>query len=276
MNSASSFHAISWLVSSEVNSEESEVTTSNSSNRCYGPQGVLAAYTPYGLSACSSGCNVLGYIGQRLDQWVEGYHLGQGRRLYSPARGTFCSPDPLSPFGKGGVNAYAYCGGDPVNFTDPTGLSRTWGRIRPPDSSPRRRASAPLKATPVQKHGKRRHSLPWQWKNNQELPGYTEATQHIDQRQLDAVRYSPETQRDKVIPTYNQSTDPRGLAAQTFADDHSARNPERSGIPAPLNTARRQPPTLKQWAVRVAAGVILVGLVVGPILASQIRGGGQA
>ncbi|ORC43846.1 hypothetical protein BZK31_28960, partial [Pseudomonas floridensis] len=33
----------------------------------------------------------------------------------------FNSPDSLSPFGKGGLNAYAYCLGDPVNRKDPTG-----------------------------------------------------------------------------------------------------------------------------------------------------------
>ncbi|WEK28434.1 MAG: RHS repeat-associated core domain-containing protein [Candidatus Pseudomonas phytovorans] len=252
------------------------MTTSSSNNLCSCPKGLLATYTAYGMNACSSGCNVLGYNGQPLDPWVEGYHLGQGRRLYSPARGTFCSPDPLSPFGKGGVNAYAYCGGDPVNFTDPTGLFRRWGHMRPPAYSPKRRASGPLKATPVRISRKRRDSLPSNWKDNEELPGFTEASRHIDQRQLDAVRYNPATQRDKVIPTYKQSKDPRGLAAQTFADDHFGRSAETSGIPAFLNIARRQPSTLKRWSVRVAAGVIGVGLVVGPILASQIRGGGQA
>jgi len=35
----------------------------------------------------------------------------------------FNSPDSLSPFGKGGVNAYAYCAGDPVNRADANGHS---------------------------------------------------------------------------------------------------------------------------------------------------------
>jgi hypothetical protein len=33
----------------------------------------------------------------------------------------FYSADKLSPFGAGGVNAYAYCQGDPVNNVDPSG-----------------------------------------------------------------------------------------------------------------------------------------------------------
>jgi hypothetical protein len=35
----------------------------------------------------------------------------------------FNSPDSLSPFGKGGLNAYTYCVGDPINSSDPTGHS---------------------------------------------------------------------------------------------------------------------------------------------------------
>lgn len=35
----------------------------------------------------------------------------------------FHSPDNMSPFGEGGLNAYVYCEGDPVNFVDPEGHS---------------------------------------------------------------------------------------------------------------------------------------------------------
>lgn len=33
----------------------------------------------------------------------------------------FISPDRISPFGRGGINSYTYCNGDPVNRTDPSG-----------------------------------------------------------------------------------------------------------------------------------------------------------
>ncbi|MEE4693607.1 RHS repeat-associated core domain-containing protein, partial [Pseudomonas alliivorans] len=41
---------------------------------------------------------------------------------FNPVLMRFNSPDRLSPFGEGGLNAYAYCKGDPVNQVDPTGL----------------------------------------------------------------------------------------------------------------------------------------------------------
>ncbi|GGZ39097.1 hypothetical protein GCM10010387_36480 [Streptomyces inusitatus] len=49
------------------------------------------------------------------------YLLGNGYRAYSPTLSRFHSPDAASPFGAGGLNAYAYCSGDPVNYVDPAG-----------------------------------------------------------------------------------------------------------------------------------------------------------
>lgn len=49
------------------------------------------------------------------------YLLGQGYRAYSPVLMRFTSADSWSPFGRGGLNAYAYCLGDPVNAVDPSG-----------------------------------------------------------------------------------------------------------------------------------------------------------
>ena len=65
--------------------------------------------------------SVLGFNGERIDPVLGGYHLGNGYRLYSPSLRRFTSPDSMSPFGQGGINPYAYCEGDPINNTDPSG-----------------------------------------------------------------------------------------------------------------------------------------------------------
>ncbi|MDR0277930.1 MAG: RHS repeat-associated core domain-containing protein [Paucimonas sp.] len=63
----------------------------------------------------------LAFNGQMREHPQGWYHLGHGRRIYSPQLMRFHCADPLSPFDAGGLNAYAYCQGDPLNFTDPTG-----------------------------------------------------------------------------------------------------------------------------------------------------------
>lgn len=63
----------------------------------------------------------LGYNGQLHESGLDWQILGNGYRVYNPTLMRFHSPDSLSPFGDGGVNAYAYCAGDPINQLDPTG-----------------------------------------------------------------------------------------------------------------------------------------------------------
>ncbi|WP_373874200.1 RHS repeat-associated core domain-containing protein [Pseudomonas faucium] len=82
----------------------------------------LVAYTAYGFSAPQQGlASSLGFNGERLNLPAAGYFLGNGYRLYNPQLMRFLSSDKLSPFGRGGLNAYVYCAGDPVNKIDPSG-----------------------------------------------------------------------------------------------------------------------------------------------------------
>ncbi|WP_180204257.1 RHS repeat-associated core domain-containing protein [Pseudomonas sp. SbOxS1] len=80
------------------------------------------AYTPYGHRPVGNGLlSLLGFNGERPDPVTGHYHLGNGYRQFNPVLMRFNSPDSWSPFGKGGINAYAYCAGDPINRADPTG-----------------------------------------------------------------------------------------------------------------------------------------------------------
>jgi len=65
--------------------------------------------------------NMIGFNGERRDPVTGLYHLGRGIRAYSPQLMRFYAADSISPFGAGGINSYAYCLGDPINFIDPNG-----------------------------------------------------------------------------------------------------------------------------------------------------------
>ncbi|WP_259695878.1 RHS repeat-associated core domain-containing protein [Pseudomonas frederiksbergensis] len=81
-------------------------------------------YTAYGeQSAQQEVVTQLGFNGQLREAKIGWYLLGNGYRAYNPRLMRFHSPDSLSPFGEGGLNAYMYCGGEPVMNSDPTGHS---------------------------------------------------------------------------------------------------------------------------------------------------------
>lgn len=88
-------------------------------------QNAECRYTAYGYSAGGVHLGaLLGFNGERADILLWAYILGNGRRVYSPELMRFHSPDIFSPFAAGGLNVYAYCAGDPVNFNDPSGQFR--------------------------------------------------------------------------------------------------------------------------------------------------------
>ncbi len=79
---------------------------------------------PYGLPmATSTGQekNPYKYSGKELET-EDGLDLYDfGARQYYPAIAMFNRPDPMA-ITKPDINPYSYCNGDPVNYTDPTGM----------------------------------------------------------------------------------------------------------------------------------------------------------
>ena len=85
------------------------------------------AYSPYGHRIDDALVSShLGYNGERREGQTGWYLLGKGYRVFNPLLMRFHSPDNLSPFGEGGLNAYGYCEGEPINNLDPTGHT-LWG-----------------------------------------------------------------------------------------------------------------------------------------------------
>ncbi|MEE8873826.1 RHS repeat-associated core domain-containing protein [Pseudomonas helleri] len=87
------------------------------------PKGALhaQAYSPFGHHPIGTSLNGAGFNGERPEPVTGHYLLGQGYRAFNPVLMRFNSPDSWSPFGDGGINAYAYCDNDPLNKVDPTG-----------------------------------------------------------------------------------------------------------------------------------------------------------
>ncbi|MDH0731613.1 RHS repeat-associated core domain-containing protein [Pseudomonas sichuanensis] len=80
------------------------------------------SYSAYGaIPAALTMAQTLMFNGEWCEPETQCYHLGNGHRLFSPSLMRFYSFDTSSPFDKGGINGYAYCVGDPVNFIDPSG-----------------------------------------------------------------------------------------------------------------------------------------------------------
>jgi len=69
-----------------------------------------------------------GFNGEAFEPDSASYLLGLGYRSYSPRLRRFLAADSWSPFGQGGLNAYCYCEGDPVNSSDPSGHIRLYLR----------------------------------------------------------------------------------------------------------------------------------------------------
>ncbi|MBC3488855.1 RHS repeat-associated core domain-containing protein [Pseudomonas kermanshahensis] len=79
------------------------------------------SYTAWGAVCGVVSGSRLAFCGEYRDALAGHYLLGNGRRAYNPALMRFNSADTLSPFGRGGINTYAYCLNDPINRVDRNG-----------------------------------------------------------------------------------------------------------------------------------------------------------
>jgi len=78
-------------------------------------------FTPFGYHVNDALLSIMGFNGERPEPKTGHYLLGQGYRAFNPVLMRFNSPDSWSPFGEGGINAYAYCDNEPMMRQDPTG-----------------------------------------------------------------------------------------------------------------------------------------------------------
>jgi RHS repeat-associated protein len=133
------------------------------------------AFAPFGESALdTSGFGGFGFAGMESDG--NGLYYARNR-YYSPHLGRFISEDPIGF--AGGLNLYAYCGNDPVNFIDPEGLqpARPFQFVTPPRTG-RGQAQGPMsyriwlsqQARPRSTFGAARPGTPggggWGWNSN--------------------------------------------------------------------------------------------------------------
>lgn len=89
------------------------------------------AYTPFGHNPETPKDTLLAFNGEPCERFSQLYLLGQGYRAFNTRLMRFHSPDSLSPFAPYCMNSYAYCLGDPINFSDPSGHmpKATKGRV---------------------------------------------------------------------------------------------------------------------------------------------------
>ncbi len=92
---------------------------------------------------CDTDPNPFRYCGEYWDANIEEYYLRA--RTYQPGNGRFTSEDPA----RSGSNWYSYCGGNPVNLSDPSGLKSKHRYISSDELSEKQKGSQKNEAASV-------------------------------------------------------------------------------------------------------------------------------
>lgn len=142
-----------------------------------------ATYSPYGHHhAENNPSSQLGFNGERMDPTTGHYLLGNGYRAFNPVLMRFNSSDSMSPFGKGGINSYAYCLNNPMNLRDDNGhfpnfmIFKIASMMDPMSMSKFLDTHSPLKITSVSQPSHRIHTM-----DNQYVAG-----EYLIQRRYDS------------------------------------------------------------------------------------------
>ena len=185
-------------------------------------------YTPFGHTV-KLPLGSIGFTGQVKDSATMLYLLGSGYRGYSTALLRFISSDSYSPFEKGGINAYAYCGAEPINRSDSSGES--WSRvvrlIRMVQSAIAGRTLAPI--------ARRRPYI-----SAETLQQGQRALRHVNNEPLNAFL------RSQRPPSYWESQlayEDRALQNSISESQMTQRAFEESRIPPPSYEAATAPPS---------------------------------
>lgn len=101
------------LACDDKNTVLSEVTQGSANDIVYSAYGHRSAEQPASTQ--------VGYNGELHEAQTGWQLLGKGYRAFNSVLMRFHSPDSWSPYGRGGLNTYTYCVGNPIAYKDPTG-----------------------------------------------------------------------------------------------------------------------------------------------------------
>lgn len=206
----------------------------NTLKASYPPQAI--AYSPYGHRPAASGLlSLLGFNGEPADPMTGQYLLGNGYRAFHPVLMRFNRPDSLCPFGSGGLNAYAYCQGDPINLKDPSGHNAAWAisrllsrlKLKNPNEPTWAPEADPAAAHPVVRvervtRGVQQPAPPWTQQNTPPTfnpPVINTSPEPMHQLAAAATEFSTTLAAARNSPTARARLNPAMMSALLRAED---------------------------------------------------------